>query len=71
MYIKSSTVIPAGTKITKLEPRAGTTKSLYSLERAHERQLEKQARMKDNADRFRALLAHGVPAADAAKICSE
>lgn len=68
MHIKAQTVIPAGTKITKLPARVGNAKSVYSLEKAHERQLERAAEIKVQAQKFTAALKVGFTAEEALKL---
>lgn len=60
MHIKAQTVIPPGTKITKCAPSNGmTAKSVYSLERAHERKLEQAAELAKQAKNFIVILKAG------------
>lgn len=59
MHIKPQTVIPPGTKITICPANTGSTRSLYSLERAQEKKLERAAVNKEKAARFAAALKAG------------
>mgnify|MGYP001589649558 CR=1 FL=1 len=67
MHIKAQTVIPAGTKITKCAPSEGKAKSVYSMERAHEKKLENAAALKVRAGQFAAALKVGFTAEEALK----
>jgi hypothetical protein len=68
MHIKSSTMIPVGTKITKCPPSNGMkAKSVFSMERAHERKLEQAEELKVQAQKFAAALKAGFTAAEALK----
>ncbi len=71
MHIKQSTVIPPGTKITKCPPNTGTTRSLYSLERAQEKKLERAAEKKIKAEKFAAALKAGHSVEQALKLIEE
>lgn len=71
MYIKAQTVIPVGTKITKCKPSEGKGKSIYTLLRAEERQLEKQAELKKQGERFAQYLKAGYTVAEAMKLISK
>lgn len=71
MFIKAQTVIPAGTKITKCKPSEGKGKSIYTLLRAEERKLEKEAELKASADRFTSLLKNGYSVPEALKLISK
>lgn len=68
MHIKSQTVIPAGTKITRCPPSEGKAKSVWALERAHEKRLEKETEFKKKADEFTKLIKSGVPMVEALKL---
>lgn len=68
MYIKPQTVIPPGTKITKIDANVGTARSLYSLERAQEKKLERAAVAKAKAHRFAAALKEGMSVQDALRL---
>lgn len=59
MYIKPQTVIPSNIKITKCPAHEGTTRSLYALERAQEKKLERIAEKKRKAELFAAALKAG------------
>jgi hypothetical protein len=59
MHIKPQTVIPPGTKITICPANTGSTRSLYSLERAQEKKLERAAANKERAQAFAAALKEG------------
>lgn len=71
MHIKAQTMIPAGTKITKCPPSEGKGKSVYHMERAQERKLEKSAEMKVKAGKFAAALKVGFSAQEALKLVNE
>jgi len=65
VYIKPQTVIPAGTKITRLPASNKKVPSLFVLEKRHERQLEREAEMKREAEEFAQLLKEGHTAREA------
>lgn len=67
MYIKSSTVIPAGVKITKLPPSKKNVKSLFSLLKAEERRLTQEAEMKVKVQMLGAALKAGYTVLEAIK----
>lgn len=71
MYIKAQTVIPVGTKITKFPPSNKKVKSLYSLERAHERELEEEAVTKQMAAKVTNLIKAGYSVSEAIKLCNK
>lgn len=71
MHIKAQTVIPAGTKITKCPPSEGKGKSVYRMEQAEERKLEKAADMKVKAGKFAAALKVGFTVQEALKLINE
>lgn len=72
MHIKPQTVIPPGTKITKCPPSDGNkARSVFSLERSHERALERIAENKVQAHKFAAALKAGFTAEEALKLCKE
>lgn len=68
MFIKPQTVIPAGTKITKCPLSESKAKSVYSMERAHERKLENAAALKSRAHQFAAALKAGFTVEEALKL---
>ncbi len=69
MHIKPQTVIPEGIKVTKCPPSDGKkAKSVYSMDRAHERQLERAAENKVAAQKFAAALKVGFTAEEALKL---
>ncbi len=68
MHIKPQTVIPAGTKITKCPPSEGKGKSVFHMEKAQERKLEKIAENKVRAQKFAAALKVGFSAEEALKL---
>jgi len=72
MHIKPQTVLPAGVKITKCPPSDGTkAKSVWSMDRAHERELERLAEKKVAAQKFTAALKVGFTAEEALKLIQE
>lgn len=71
MYIKASTFIPAGTKITKVAPSISKAKNVYSLLRAEERKLENKAQLEMRANKFAAALKVGFTVAEALKLTEE
>ena len=71
MHIKPQTVIPPGTKITVCPPNTGTTRSLYSLERAQEKKLERAAEKKAKAEKFAAALKAGHSVQEALELIKE
>lgn len=71
MYVKASTVIPAGMKITTIAPSHGKAKSVYNLLRAEERKLEAQEVIKVKANKFAAALKVGYTVAEALKLTQE
>lgn len=70
MHIKAQTVLPAGTKVTKCPPAEGKAKSIWVLDRAHEKQLERQAELKSKAEKFTQLIKSGHTVTEALKLCS-
>jgi rRNA processing protein Krr1/Pno1 len=68
MFIKAQTVIPAGTKITKVAASEGKGKNVYSLLRAEERKLENAAATKMKAGQFAAALKVGFTPEEALKL---
>jgi len=68
MYIKSNTVIPVGMKIVRLAPSKKAVKSLYSLEKAEERELEIKAETDKKVKCFTEALINGYSAREALKI---
>jgi len=72
MHIKPQTVLPPGTKITKCAPSDGNkARSVFSLERSHERVLENMAKTKVQAQKFAAALKVGYTAEEALKLIKE
>lgn len=71
MHIKAQTIIPAGTKITRVAPGVGKAKSVFSLERAEEKKLEQAASKKIQAQKFAAALKVGFTAQEALKLIKE
>lgn len=71
MHIKPSTFIPAGTKITKIAPSESKARSVYALERAHEKKLENLTEKKVQAQKFAAALKVGFTAEEALKLIKE
>jgi hypothetical protein len=67
MYIKPQSVIPAGTKITKVPASEGKGKNVYTLARAHERKLERQEALKQKADAVAQLIRNGFTVMEAIK----
>lgn len=68
MYIKPSTVIPPGTKITRLEASTTKVKSTYSLLKAEERKLGAQAELAFQAKQLTRYLEDGYSVAEAIKL---
>lgn len=72
MHIKPQTVIPANVKITKCAPSDGNkARSVFSMEKSHERQLERIAVTKVQAQKFAAALKVEFTAEEALKLCKE
>lgn len=72
MHIKPQTVIPANVKITKCPPSDGNkARSVFGLERSHERQLERIAEHKVLAQKFAAALKVGFTAEEALKLIQQ
>lgn len=71
MHIKAQTVLPPGTKITKVASGVGKAKSVYALERAQEKKLEQAAENKVRAHKFAAALKVGFTVEEALKLCKE
>ena len=68
MHIKAQTIIPAGMKITKCAPSVGKGKSVWTLLRAEEKKLEKQAEMKNVANQLTQLLKNGFTVEEAVSL---
>lgn len=71
MHIKPQTVIPAGTKITRVAPSEGKAKNVYSLLRAEDRKLEREAALKVRANKVAAALKVGYSVSEALKLTQE
>lgn len=67
MHIKQQTVIPPGTKITKLAPGEAKAKSLKSLAQAAEKKLENAGNAELQRQRFQEARAKGMSIAEAAQ----
>jgi hypothetical protein len=67
MNIKQPTPIPPEVKITRVPAGVGKARSVYSLEKAHERKLERDAQLKARAERVTALLKAGLTVEEAMK----
>ena len=68
MNIKQPTVLPPGTKIVRIAPSDKKVRSLYSLEKEHERKLEKKAELEEKGKHMAALLKEGWTVLEAMKI---
>jgi len=68
VHIKTQTVIPAGTKITKCPPSNGEAKSVWTLLRAEEKKLAKADELKMKANQFAAALKAGFTAEEALRL---
>ena len=68
MFIKPSTVIPAGFKVTKCPPHDGDAKSVYTLLHREEKRLERKEVLKAKAGKFAAALKAGYSADEALRL---
>lgn len=71
MYIKPNTLIPANITITKVASSVSKAKSVYSLARRHERQLEAEADIERRNNAFNRAIAVGYSVVEAAKFAAE
>ena len=68
MYIKAQTQIPVDFKVTKVASSEGKGRNIYSLLKAEESRLEKQAALKIKANKFSAALKVGYTVQEALKL---
>jgi hypothetical protein len=66
VHIKTQTVLPPGTKITRVPPGEGKARSVRSLGREKENSLEQQAEQERQKKRFAEARARGMSIAEAA-----
>lgn len=71
MFIKTQTVIPANVKITKCPASEGKAKSVFTLLRAEEKRLEREADLKSRASFFAELLKAGHSVEEAMKVFNQ
>lgn len=71
MYIKTQTVIPAGTKITKCPPRKANGKNIWTLLVRAEKKAQKETELKQKVELFTKAIKAGHSAADALSLIKD